>query len=338
MLRLRGILLFQLCLVGGGRRSMRINDSRQAAQQHNNMVANGFEVSAEVRGELIPGGFGTSVFHRAGQRRNKDTHMALHGTLRYGGSKTKARIPKDAIVMKAAIIPEDAIAPSILSSDFARLGEDVQAVLDAGASVVHFDVMDNHYVPNLTIGPMVCKALKDYGITAPIDVHLMVSPVDRIIEDFAAAGADYVTFHPEATGHIDRSLSLVRSLGMKSGLVFNPSTSLDVLKYVMDKVDIILLMSVNPGFGGQKFIPGTLDKLREARKLIDQSGYDIRLEIDGGVTVDNIKEIKAAGADMFVAGSAIFGSDDYKATIDTMKAEIASVSTNDDGDSSSGSS
>merc|ERR1719478_1802280 len=217
------------------------------------------------------------------------------------------------------------IAPSILSADFARLGEEVANVLAAGADVVHFDVMDNHYVPNLTIGPMVCKALKNHGITAPIDVHLMVSPVDRIIDDFAAAGADYITFHPEATGHIDRSLQLVRSHGCKSGLVFNPSTSLDILKYVMDKVDIVLLMSVNPGFGGQGFIPGTLDKLKEARKMIDESGYEIALEIDGGVSAKNIKEIKEAGADMFVAGSAIFGSPDYKATIAEMKSEIAAV-------------
>jgi len=185
--------------------------------------------------------------------------------------------------------------------------------------------MDNHYVPNLTIGPMVCKAIKNHGIKAPIDVHLMVSPVDDIIKDFADAGADYITFHPEATGHIDRSLGLVRSLGCKSGLVFNPSTSLDILKYVMDKVDIVLLMSVNPGFGGQKFIPGTLDKLREARKLIDESGYDIALEIDGGVSTANIKEIKEAGATMFVAGSAIFGSDSYKDTIDKMREELAAA-------------
>jgi len=199
-------------------------------------------------------------------------------------------------------------------------------VLAAGADVVHFDVMDNHYVPNLTIGPMVCKALKNYGITAPIDVHLMVSPVDDIIASFADAGADYITFHPEATGHIDRSLQLVRGFGCKSGLVFNPSTSLDILKYVMDKVDIVLLMSVNPGFGGQAFIPGTLDKLREARKMIDESGFDIALEIDGGVGVPNIKEIAEAGADMFVAGSAIFNTEDYKATIDAMRAELAEAS------------
>merc|ERR1719460_2813924 len=218
------------------------------------------------------------------------------------------------------------IAPSILSADFAKLGEEVENVLAAGADVVHFDVMDNHYVPNLTIGPMVCKALKNYGIEAPIDVHLMVSPVDDIIGSFADAGADYITFHPEATGHIDRSLSLVRAAGCKSGLVFNPSTSLDILKYVMDKVDIILLMSVNPGFGGQAFIPATIDKLKEARKMIDESGYEIALEIDGGVGVKNIGEIKAAGADMFVAGSAIFGSPDYKETIDAMRAEIAAAS------------
>jgi ribulose-phosphate 3-epimerase len=218
-----------------------------------------------------------------------------------------------------------AIAPSILSADFARLGEEVDKVLAAGADIVHFDVMDNHYVPNLTIGPMVCSALRKYGITAPIDAHLMVSPVDRIIGDFIDAGATYVTFHPEATLHIDRSLQLIRAGGAKSGLVFNPATSLDCLKYVMDKVDMILLMSVNPGFGGQKFIPGTLDKLREARALIDASGYDIRLEIDGGVNVNNIREIAEAGADTFVAGSAIFNQPDYKAVIDAMRAELAQV-------------
>jgi len=215
------------------------------------------------------------------------------------------------------------IAPSILSADFARLGEEVENVLAAGADVVHFDVMDNHYVPNLTIGPLVCKALKSYGIKAPIDVHLMVSPVDQMIGDFADAGADFITFHPEATTHIDRSLSLVRQRGCKSGLVFNPSTSLDILKYVMDKVDIVLLMSVNPGFGGQAFIPGTLDKAKEAKALIDASGYDISLEIDGGVGIGNIKEVAEAGVDMFVAGSAIFNTDDYKATIDAMRAELA---------------
>ncbi len=217
------------------------------------------------------------------------------------------------------------IAPSILSADFARLGEEVDNVLIAGADVVHFDVMDNHFVPNLTIGPLVCEALRNHGVTAPIDVHLMVEPVDRIIPDFAKAGASMITFHPEATRHIDRSLQMVRDAGCKSGLVFNPATPLSYLDYVMDKVDIILLMSVNPGFGGQSFIPATLDKLREARKLIDDSGYDIRLEVDGGVKVDNIGEIKAAGADMFVAGSAIFNQPDYKKVIDEMRAEMAKV-------------
>ena len=215
------------------------------------------------------------------------------------------------------------IAPSILSADFARLGEEVTHVLESGADIVHFDVMDNHYVPNLTIGPLVCEALRKHGVTADIDVHLMVKPVDRIIPDFAKAGATYITFHPEASEHIDRSLSLVHDNGCKSGLVFNPATPLDYLKHVIDKVDMILLMSVNPGFGGQSFIPETLVKLREARKIIDDSGRDIRLEIDGGVKVDNIGEIAAAGADTFVAGSAIFGADDYKTTIDAMRAEIA---------------
>ena len=215
------------------------------------------------------------------------------------------------------------IAPSILSADFARLGDDVRDVLDAGADIVHFDVMDNHFVPNLTIGPLICEALRNYGIEAPIDVHLMVEPVDRIIPDFAKAGASYITFHPEASRHIDRSLALIRDEGCKSGLVFNPATPLDTLQYVIDKVDMVLLMSVNPGFGGQKFIPSALDKLREARKIIDDSGLDIRLEIDGGVKVDNIGEIAAAGADTFVAGSAIFGSEDYAATIAAMKSEIA---------------
>lgn len=205
-------------------------------------------------------------------------------------------------------MPDFLIAPSILSADFARLGEEVQNVLKAGADVVHFDVMDNHYVPNLTIGPLVCEALRNHGVTAPIDVHLMVKPVDRIIPDFAKAGASYITFHPEASDHVDRSLALIKESGCKSGLVFNPATPLDYLKHVMDKVDVILLMSVNPGFGGQKFIPHTLEKLREARRLIDESGYDIRLEIDGGVKVDNIREIAEAGADMFVAGSAVFGA------------------------------
>ena len=214
------------------------------------------------------------------------------------------------------------IAPSILSADFARLGGDVKDVLDAGADIVHFDVMDNHFVPNLTIGPLICEALRNYGIEAPIDVHLMVEPVDRIIPDFAKAGATYITFHPEASRHVDRSLSLIREQGCKSGLVFNPATPLDCLEYVMDKVDMVLLMSVNPGFGGQKFIRSALDKLRQARKIIDDSGLEIRLEIDGGVKVDNIGEIAAAGADTFVAGSAIFGSDDYAATIAAMKANI----------------
>ena len=218
------------------------------------------------------------------------------------------------------------IAPSILSADFARLGEDVKAVLDAGADIVHFDVMDNHFVPNLTIGPLICDALRNHGIEAPIDVHLMVDAVDRIIPDFAKAGASYITFHPEASKHPDRSLGLIREQGCKAGLVFNPATPLDWLTYVIDKVDMVLLMSVNPGFGGQKFIPSALDKLRQARKIIDDSGLDIRLEIDGGVKVDNIGEIAAAGADTFVAGSAIFGSDDYATTIAAMKSEIARAS------------
>ncbi len=215
------------------------------------------------------------------------------------------------------------IAPSILSADFARLGDDVQAVLDAGADIVHFDVMDNHFVPNLTIGPLICEALRNFGIEAPIDVHLMVEPVDRIIPDFVKAGASYITFHPEASRHVDRSLGLIHDHGCKAGLVFNPATPLDWLEHVIDKVDMVLLMSVNPGFGGQKFIPSALDKLRQARKIIADSGREIRLEIDGGVKVENVREIAAAGADTFVAGSAIFGSDDYAATIAAMKAEIA---------------
>ncbi|MCI5107439.1 MAG: ribulose-phosphate 3-epimerase [Pseudomonadales bacterium] len=214
------------------------------------------------------------------------------------------------------------IAPSILSADFARLGDEVNAVLAAGADVVHFDVMDNHYVPNLTIGPMVCQALRNHGISAPIDVHLMVSPVDQLILDFAKAGASYISFHPEASEHVDRSLQLIRDQGCKSGLVLNPATPLDHLEYVMDKLDVILLMSVNPGFGGQKFIPSTLKKLEKVRKLIDDSGQRIRLEVDGGVGVKNIREIAAAGADMFVAGSAIFNSDNYAETIAAMRAEL----------------
>lgn len=201
----------------------------------------------------------------------------------------------------------DLIAPSILSANFACLGQEVDNVLAAGADIVHFDVMDNHYVPNLTIGPLVCEALRKHGVTAPIDVHLMVKPVDRIIPDFAAAGATYITFHPEASEHIDRTLQLIRSEGCKSGLVFNPATPLSYLDYVLDKIDMILLMSVNPGFGGQSFIPATFDKLRQARKIIDASGFDIRLQVDGGVKADNIAEVKAAGADTFVSGSGIFG-------------------------------
>ena len=224
---------------------------------------------------------------------------------------------------------ENLIAPSILSADFARLGEEVDNVLASGADIVHFDVMDNHYVPNLTIGPLVCAALRKHGVTAPIDVHLMIKPVDRIVPDFAAAGASYITFHPEASEHVDRTLQLIRSEGCKSGLVFNPATPLSVLQHVIDKVDMILLMSVNPGFGGQSCLPSTLDKLRHARKLIDESGRDIRLEIDGGVKVDNIGEIHAAGADTFVAGSAIFGAardgdpNSYDTVISEMRAALA---------------
>jgi ribulose-phosphate 3-epimerase len=214
------------------------------------------------------------------------------------------------------------IAPSILSADFARLGDEVNAVLDAGAEFVHFDVMDNHFVPNLTIGPMICDALRNFGVEAPIDVHLMVEPVDRIIPDFAKAGASYITFHPEASRHVDRSLGLIKEQDCKAGLVFNPATPLDWLAHVIDKVDMVLIMSVNPGFGGQNFIPSALTKLRQARQIIEASGREIRLEIDGGVKLDNIGEIAAAGADTFVAGSAIFGSDDYVATITAMKAEI----------------
>lgn len=220
---------------------------------------------------------------------------------------------------------EPLIAPSILSADFAKLGEDVQAVLEAGADVVHFDVMDNHFVPNLTIGPMICEALRNFGIKAPIDVHLMVEPVDRIIPDFAKAGASYITFHPEASRHVHRSIGLIHEQECGAGLVFNPATPLNWLEHVIGDIDMVLIMSVNPGFGGQKFIDSSLDKLRQAREIIDASGRDIRLEIDGGVKVDNIAAIAAAGADMFVAGSAIFGSADYAATIAAMKAEINST-------------
>ncbi|MGI9320314.1 MAG: ribulose-phosphate 3-epimerase [Thiogranum sp.] len=228
-------------------------------------------------------------------------------------------------------MPDYKIAPSILSADFARLGEEVDNVLKSGADIVHFDVMDNHYVPNPTIGPLICDALRKHGVTAEIDVHLMVKPVDRIIPDFAKAGASYITFHPEASEHVDRSLQLIKAEGCKSGLVFNPATPLDYLNSVIDKVDMVLLMSVNPGFGGQSFIPSTLDKLREARKIIDVSGRDIRLEIDGGVKVNNIGEIAAAGADTFVAGSAIFGAAQesdpnvYDSVVQAMRDELAKV-------------
>jgi len=215
------------------------------------------------------------------------------------------------------------IAPSILSANFAKLGDDVNAVVAAGADVIHFDVMDNHYVPNLTIGPLVCEALRKHGVTAPIDVHLMVKPVDRIVPDFAHAGATYISFHPEATEHVDRTIELIREHGCKPGLVLNPATPIDYLDYTLHKLDLVLLMSVNPGFGGQKFIPGVLDKVRAVRKRIDAAGLAVRLEVDGGVKVDNIGEVARAGADMFVAGSAIFGAPDYAATISAMRTEIA---------------
>ena len=220
------------------------------------------------------------------------------------------------------------IAPSILSADFSRLGEEVGSVIQAGADIIHFDVMDNHFVPNLTIGPLVCESLRKYGIKAPIDVHLMTEPVDSLIKDFASAGATYITFHPEASTHIHRSLDLIRNLGCKSGLVFSPGTPLNCLEHLIEEIDMILIMSVNPGFGGQSFIRSSLDKISASRKLISESGRDIRLEVDGGVKIDNIAEIASAGADTFVAGSAIFGSENYQETISSMRKEISSISKN----------
>ncbi len=258
-----------------------------------------------------------SISSNGGTRKKVDELLALY--------KPESFHPRK-IILKEKRMKQYLIAPSILSADFARTGEDTAKAPAAGADVVHFDVMDNHYVPNLTIGPMVLKSLRNYGITAPIDVHLMVKPVDRIVPDFAAAGASIITFHPEASEHVDRTLQLIKENGCKAGLVFNPATPLSYLDYVMDKLDVILLMSVNPGFGGQSFIPQTLDKLREVRRRIDESGFDIRLEVDGGVKVNNIGEIAAAGADMFVAGSAIFDQPDYKKVIDEMRSELAKVS------------
>lgn len=258
-----------------------------------------------------------SISSNGGTRKKVDELLALYKPGVVSPAKNNSQGEADETVFDC---------PSILSADFARLGEDTAKALAAGADVVHFDVMDNHYVPNLTIGPMVLKSLRNYGITAPIDVHLMVKPVDRIVPDFAAAGASIITFHPEASEHVDRTLQLIKENGCKAGLVFNPATPLSYLDYVMDKLDVILLMSVNPGFGGQSFIPQTLDKLREVRRRIDESGFDIRLEVDGGVKVNNIGEIAAAGADMFVAGSAIFDQPDYKKVIDEMRSELAKVS------------